>query len=95
MREEKGHVGSSFEDFLKEENCYQETIAIAIKRVLAWQLMEAMNQKRLSKSQMARQMNTSRAQLDRILDPENPRIQLDTMIKAAKVVGRELKIELA
>lgn len=91
---DKGHIGSSFDDFLKEEGTREEINSVAIKRVLAWQLEQAMEKKHLSKSQMAKDMKTSRTQLDRILDPTNDRIQLDTVIKAAKVLGHGLKIEL-
>jgi DNA-binding phage protein len=95
MSEKKsGRVGSSFEDFLKEEGAYEETTARAVKRVLAWQLEQAMAKKQMSKRQMAKAMQTSRSQLDRILDPDNPRVQLDTVMKAARVLGRELRIEL-
>ncbi len=94
MTTEKGRIGSSFESFLREQGTYQETTAIAVKRVLAWQLEQAMVSASLSKRQMAKAMNTSRSQLDRILDPDNDRIQLDTIIKAARVLGRELRIEL-
>jgi len=91
---EKGRIGSSFEDYLISEGVEAETRSRAIKRVLAWQLEEAMKQEKLSKNQMAKAMHTSRSQLDRILDPENERIQLDTMIKAARVLGKQLRIEL-
>lgn len=94
MSKKKGHIGSSFEDFLKEEGTYEETTALAVKRVLAWQLEEAMAKQSMSKNQMAKAMRTSRSQLDRILDPENDRVQLDTVIKAARVLGRAVKIEL-
>ena len=92
--EKKGHIGSSFEDFLKEEGVYEETTAVAVKRVLAWQLEQAMTKKRMSKNQMAKAMRTSRSQVDRILDPDNTRVQLDTVMKAARVLGREVRIEL-
>lgn len=94
MTKKKGKIGSSFEDFLKEEGTYEETTAIAVKRALAWQLEQAMAQNHMSKNQMAKEMKTSRSQLDRILDPDNERIQLDTVIKAARVLGRQLRIEL-
>jgi len=94
MSAEKGHIGSSFEDFLKEEGVHGETTAIAVKRVLAWQLERAMASRALSKNQMAKTMQTSRSQLDRILDPDNETVQLDSIIKAARAVGRELRIEL-
>ena len=88
------HHGSSFEAFLTEEGTREETNALAIKRVLAWQLEQAMEKKHLSKNQMAKAMKTSRSQLDRILDPDNEAIQLDTIIKAARAVGRELRLDL-
>jgi len=94
MNNASGRIGSSFDDFLKEEGVYEETTATAVKRVLAWQLTEAMEKQRMSKNQMAKVMQTSRSQLDRILDPDNDRIRLDTVIKAARVLGRELRIEL-
>lgn len=94
MSKKKGCIGSSFEDFLKEEGIHQESTAIAVKRVLAWQLEQAMEKEHMSKNQMAKAMKTSRSQLDRILDPANEKIQLDTLINAARVLGRELRIEL-
>ncbi len=93
-KSEKGRIGSSFEDYLIGEGVETETRSLAIKRVLAWQLEEAMKHEKLSKNQMAKAMHTSRSQLDRILDPENERIQLDTMIKAARVLGKQLRIAL-
>lgn len=88
------HVGSSFDDFLKEEGTLTETTSIAVKRVLAWQVAQAMEKKGLSKSEMAREMGTSRAALDRLLDPENTSVTLSTMERAATVVGRRLSIDL-
>jgi predicted XRE-type DNA-binding protein len=90
----KGRVGSSFEDFLKDEGVLEETNAIAVKRVLAWQLEQAMEKKQISKRAMAAAMKTSRSQLDRILDPDNDRIRLDTLTAAAHVLGLNLRIEL-
>ena len=90
----KGRVGSSFEDFLKEEGVLEETNAIAVKRVLAWQLEQAMEKEQISKRAMAAAMKTSRSQLDRILDPDNDRIRLDTLTAAAHVLGLSLRIEL-
>ena len=94
MKKKYTGIGSSFEDFLKEEGAYEETTALAVKRVLAWQLEQAMAKQKMSKNQMAKAMKTSRSQLDRVLDPDNDRIQLDTVIKAARVLGREVRIEL-
>ena len=91
----KGRIGSSFDDYLKDEGVYEESSAVAIKRVLAWQLEEAMKKDGVSKNEMAKRMHTSRSQLDRILDPDNDKIQLDTVFKAAQVLGREVKMELA
>ncbi len=89
-----GKIGSSFEDFLRAEGTLEETNLVAVKRVLAWQLAQAMQEKSISKKKMAEAMNTSRSQLDRILDPDNDRVQICTLASAAKVLGRELKITL-
>ena len=88
-------IGSSFDDFLKEEDIYEEVTSIAIKQVLAWQLEQRRLEQGLSKAEMARQMNTSRTQIERSLDPSNSRVQLDTLQRAAKVLGRTLTIELS
>jgi antitoxin HicB len=90
----KGRIGSSFNDFLKDERMDQEASAVAIKRVLAWQLETAMAKEGVTKNEMAKRMRTSRSQLERILDPDNDKIQLDTVFKAARVLGRELRLEL-
>ena len=90
----KKNIGSSFDSFLREEGIYEEVSAAAIKRVVARQIEEAMKQKGLTKSAMARLMNTSRAALDRLLDPDNDAVTLNTLQKAAAVVGRELRLEL-
>jgi len=89
------HIGSSFDDLLKIEGIHEEAHAHAIKRVLAWQIAEAMKRDQISKSEMARRMNTSRAQLDRLLDPDNDKVQLDTLQRAAVAIGRTLRVELA
>jgi antitoxin HicB len=89
------HIGSAFSDFLKEEGLYEEVTAHAIKRVLAWQIAQAMKTQGLTKVEMAKRMQTSRAQLDRLLDPKNDKVQLDTIQRAAAAVGRRLLLELA
>ncbi|PPR25690.1 MAG: hypothetical protein CFH40_00297 [Alphaproteobacteria bacterium MarineAlpha10_Bin3] len=94
MNNANGRIGSSFDDYLKDEGTYDETMATAVKRVLAWQLEQAMASQKMSKNQMAKAMQTSRSQLDRILDPDNDRVRLDTVIKAARVLGRQVRIEL-
>ena len=89
------HFGSSFDDWLKEQRIYEEATTHAIKRVLAWQIEQAMQAQGISKAEMARRMHTSRTQLDRLLDPENDKVQLDTVQRAAAAIGRTLKLELA
>jgi predicted XRE-type DNA-binding protein len=88
------HAGSSFDDFLQEDGIFEEVQARAIKRVLAEQLDDAMQSKQLSKLHMAQRMSTSRSQLDRVLDPGNLSIQLDTLVKAASAVGATVEIRL-
>jgi antitoxin HicB len=90
----KKNVGSTFDSWLREEGIYEEVSAAAIKRVVARQVAAAMQEKGLSKSEMARRMHTSRAALDRLLDPQNDAVTLGTLQKAATVVGRELRLEL-
>ena len=88
------HIGSSFDDFLKEDGIYEEAHSIAVKRVLAWQIAQAMKEQHISKRKMAERMRTSRTQVERLLDPENNSVQLDTIQRAAAIVGRRLVIEL-
>ncbi|MBL8218742.1 MAG: XRE family transcriptional regulator [Bryobacterales bacterium] len=88
------NLGSSFDSWLREEGIYEEVTSTAIKRVLARQLEAAMKEKNVSRSEMARQMRTSRAALNRLLDPENDSVTLTTLRKAAVVVGREIRLEL-
>ena len=88
------HTGSSLNNFLEEEGLYAECTATAVKRVLARQLAQEMKRQNLTKTEMAKQMQTSRAQLDRLLDPEKTGVSLETITRAASVVGRQLRIEL-
>jgi antitoxin HicB len=88
------HIGSPFSDFLDEEGIRDEVTTYAIKQVLAWQIQREMAAQGLSKSAMARRMKTSRAQLDRLLDPGNDKVQLDTLQRAAVAIGRTLHVEL-
>ena len=90
----KGRIGSSFDDFLKDEGVYNEVETIAVKRVIAWQLEEAMKARRMSKLQMARRIKTSRSQLDRLLDPSRSGVTLETLARAAQVLGRHIRVEL-
>lgn len=87
------HMGSSIDDFLKEEGIFEETQAQAVKEVVAWQLAEAMKTKKISKNKMATLLKTSRTQVDRLLDPKND-ITLRSLQKAAAIVGRRVNIEL-
>lgn len=90
----KKNIGSSFDSWLREEGIYEEVTASAIKRVLARQLAAAMKEKQISKAEMARRMQTSRAALDRLLDPEYEAVTLASLRKAAQAVGRGLRLEL-
>ncbi len=90
----KKHVGSSFESLLAEDGTLAEATAIAVKRVLAWELTEAMREQNLSKAEMARRMETSRPALDRLLDAENDSVTLRTMDRAARALGKRLQLDL-
>lgn len=91
---EKGKMGSSFDDFLKEQGSYEETTEQAVKRVLAYQLEIAMKESGINKVEMAKQLKTSRSQLDRLLDPKNDKVTLAALSQAARAVGRTLRLEL-
>ena len=90
----KGRIGSSFDELLKKEGIYEEVTARAIKWVIARQLDALMQDQGLTKSSLAKRMKTSRAQLDRLLDPDNESVTLDTLTRAARAVGRHLRMEL-
>jgi predicted XRE-type DNA-binding protein len=89
----KKHMGSSIDDFLKQEGIFEEAQAQAIKEVVAWQLAEAMKKQKISKNKMAMLLKTSRTQVDRLLDPKND-ITLSSLQRAAAIVGRRVSIEL-
>jgi antitoxin HicB len=89
------HIGSSLHDLLEEEGILSEVNTLALKRVIAWQVSQEMEAKGISKSAMAKAMSTSRAALDRLLDPENTSVTLHTLDRAASVMGKRLRIELA
>lgn len=93
-RRKNPQIGGLFEDWLKEEGIHEEVSNASVKRVLAWQLAQAMKDQNLSKSAMAKRMATSRPQLDRLLDPDNGSVTLDTLNKAAAAVGRKVRLEL-
>lgn len=87
------HMGSSIDDFLKEEGIFEEAEALAVKEVVAWQLSEAMKEKKISKNRMATLLKTSRTQVDRLLDANND-ITLSSLQRAAAMVGRRVAIQL-
>jgi hypothetical protein len=89
------HLGSAFDDFLREEGMLSETTATAIKRVVAFQIQQEMKRRKLSKTVMAKKMNTSRSALERLLDPNNPSVTLQSLGRAATVLGKRLVVELA
>lgn len=88
-------IGSNFDHFLKKEHMYEGCTTRALKRVLAWQIAEAMKAEGLTKAAMARRMKTSRAVLDRLLDWKNPSVTLSTITRAASALGRRIRLELA
>jgi DNA-binding Xre family transcriptional regulator len=87
-------VGSDLDEFLASEGLLSEVEATAVKRVIAYQLAQLMREKKLSKTAMAQRMRTSRSALDRLLDPANPSVTLQTMDRAARVLGKRISIEL-
>jgi hypothetical protein len=94
MKKQNPHIGSSLEDFLKEEGILEEARAIAIKEAVAFQIQKTMEKEQISKVEMARRMKTSRAALDRFLAPGNASVTLQTLTRAARAIGRDLRIEL-
>jgi len=89
------HIGTNFDDFLQDEGLLAVTEATAVKRVIAYQIEKEMQERQISKSALARMMQTSRSSLDRLLDPENASVTLLTMESAALALGRKLKVQLA
>ncbi len=92
MSKKNKHVGSSFDDFLDEEGILDEVEASAIKKVIAMKIQEAMKQKKLTKASLAKKMHTSRSALDRLLDPENKSVTLQTLVKAANALGKQVTV---
>lgn len=94
MTNNNPHIGSSFDDFLDEENLLVEANEIAIKRVIAWQLQQEIEAKHMTKTDIAKAMGTSRAAVDRLLDPDNTSVTLNTLSKAARILGKKIEIDL-
>lgn len=88
------HIGSSFDDFLAEEGLLADVEAVALKRVIAFQLEQEMKRTGLTKTELASRMETSRSAVDRLLDPENHAVTLRTLERAAGVLGKRLRLEL-
>lgn len=90
----KKNIGSSFDDFLQEESMLEEATAVAIKRVIAWQIAQEMEKQSLNKTQLASRMRTSRAALNRLLDEKDTSLTLTTLARAANALGKRVKLEL-
>ncbi len=95
MAKQNQHVGSSLDNLLKETGELAEVNAVAIKRVIAWEITQKMEAEHLSKTKMAELMDTSRSALDRLLDPTNTSVTLHTLDNAARAIGKTLRIELS
>ena len=94
MARKNPHLGSSFESWLEDTGIREEVTATAIKAVIARQLASEMKKKKITKQRMAELMKTSRAQIDRLLDPDNGSATIESLQRAAKIVGRELRLQL-
>ena len=88
------HEGSTLDDFLREEGIFEEVETAALKRALALEIADLMEKQQMRKAAMAKQMHTSRAALDRLLDPTNSSVTLGTLTRAAKALGRKIRIDL-
>ena len=91
----KKHMGDQFDDFLRDEGLLDAVEATAAKRVIAYQIAQEMKRRKLTKTEMTHRMKTSRAALERLLDPANPSVTLSTLERAALALGKKLKVELA
>jgi len=89
------HIGSNFDDFLREDGLLADVEAVAIKRAVVLQLAALMKKQRITKAELAKRMQTSRSALDRLLDPENGSVTLQTLERAAEALGKRLRIEFA
>ena len=91
---DKKHIGSDFDDFLRDEGVLDEAEAVATKRFIAYQLVQEMERANISQSELARRMKTSRSSVERLLDPANPSVTLVTLERAASAIGKRLKVQL-
>jgi antitoxin HicB len=92
---DKRHIGGDFDDFLRDERLLEDAEGTAAKRVIAFQIAQEMKRSKVTKSEMAHRMRTSRPAVDRLLDPSNPSVTLSTLERAAAAVGKRLKVELS
>ena len=90
----KKHIGSNFDDFLKEESQFENATAVAVKRVIAWQIEQEMEKQKLTKTLMAKKMHTSRAALNRLLDESDTSLTLVTLASAAAALGKSIQFKL-
>jgi hypothetical protein len=95
VRKRHDYSGSTFDSFLEEHGIREEVEAVATKRVLAWQLEQEMKKQQKTKQAMARELHTSRSQLDRLLDPRNTSVSLETIARAARVLGKRVIVRIA
>ncbi len=91
----KKNIGSSFDDFLKQEAILEDATAVALKRIIAWQIAEEMKAQQITKTELAKRMHTSRAALNRLLDESDPSLTLTTLASAAAALGRKVNIQFA
>lgn len=91
----KKHIGSSFDEFLKEEALLEDATAVALKRVIAWQIAEEMKVQQITKTELAKRMHTSRAALNRLLDEADPSLTLTTLASAAAALGQKVTIQFS
>jgi len=91
----KKHIGSSFDDFLKEQAMLEEVTALAMKRVISWQIAQEMKAQQLTKTALAKRMHTSRAALNRLLDENDSSLTLTTLASAAAALGKKVNLQLA
>ena len=94
MKNNHPHIGSTLDELLDEEELLVTANETAIKRVIAWQIAQEIETKKMTKSSLAKSMGTSRAAVNRLLDPDNNSVNLNTLNKAAKILGKRLKLEL-
>lgn len=91
---DKKHIGGDFDDFLRDEGVLDDAEAVAVKRVIAFQIAQEMERAHITQSELAKRMKTSRSAVERLLDPTNPSVTLSTLERAASAVGKRLKIQL-